>query len=155
MNVMPDCVYDRMLSGIFCILGTHLYILVCTWRPTGWLNQEGFNRPSFPYNQFRKASTWEVLSVNASDSLLSLQITLASFQIWLDSDSTYWQAAMGKSIRPGRRTNKWKQMESCQRRGAYRRCAYRRCIQAVHTGGASRRCIQAVHTGGAAAVDHL
>lgn len=42
-----------MLFSIFISIGGHPFILVCTCCPKGWLNQEGFNRPSFPYNQFR------------------------------------------------------------------------------------------------------
>lgn len=58
-----------------------------------------------------KASTGGKLSVNVSDFLLSLWITLFSYQMWLYSDSTYWQTAMEKSITTGRRTKKRKHIE--------------------------------------------
>lgn len=53
-----------------------------------------------------KASTGGKLSVNVSYFLLSLWITLSSYQMWLYSDITYWQTAMGKSITTGRRKRK-------------------------------------------------
>ncbi len=54
INFMQVCVYDRMLFSIFMFVGAHPYTRVCALSPSGWLNQEGFNRPSFPYNQFRE-----------------------------------------------------------------------------------------------------
>lgn len=46
--IIQVCVHDRMLFSIVISAGGHPYIPVCTSRPKGWLNQEGFNRPSFP-----------------------------------------------------------------------------------------------------------
>lgn len=53
INLTRVCVYDRMLFSVFISTGRHPYIPVCTLCRNGWLNQDGFNRTSFPYNQFR------------------------------------------------------------------------------------------------------
>lgn len=111
-----DLFMEKQLLG-FMFVGFLPCVVACTASPWGWVTQESFNRPSqtFSYNQFNEGNNRGRSAFSKCIGLPAVPVDHSGQFSDMVADSTYWQAAIGKSIWSGWRTSKWKQMRRADR----------------------------------------